>query len=225
MVSTTYLLLATLIVVRFRPVVCFVRTPMPHVTGRTLVVLHRDKGVSSLLSEETIGRLQKDYRDLRDAFHFQANYFRQLAGAGCEDDDEITEDSLEKMAYLAHLKRFQLEQLAVEAAEEHEHAMDELQKVNAEMERLHDAKLMQDFESELAQSEEAQAEAKQQRALRLVQLIEDSEDDLRAALEELRQANNVDQLSQMERRIHQSKLHSFKVHLINHDPFKGSVAF
>lgn len=175
----------------------------------------------SLLSDDTIARLQDDYRDLKDAFQFQANYFGQVTTM----PDEITEDNLEQAAYLTHLQRFQQEQKAHEASEFHDDTLQDLQHAQEELQRFHESKLMQDFEVELAEQEEAKAETLQQQALQQLELLKMSEWDLKEALEELRRANDADQWSQAEMRKHEALVKTFKTRLIDHDPFKGSVAF
>ena len=220
--TASFLLLAVLIFLRFGPVRAFVSAALPLcrvASASSCSALH-----STLLSDETIARLQKDYRDLHESFRFQANYFQQVAEGGV-GSGEITEDSLEQTAYLAHLQRFQQEQLALEAAEEHNHKLQDLEVAQKEFQRLHDSKLMQEFEYESAKAEEAEAEDRQERALRLVKLLKDCEQDLRDALRELRHANNMDQFSQAEMRKHEALIQTFKSHLIQHDPFKGNIAF
>ena len=172
---------------------------------------------SSALSTETIARLEKDYRDLRDAFDYQANYNLK---------HQPTEDSLEQAVYLTHLQRFQQETEAQDAEVDHEHALETLKHIQEDYEKLHDSFLIQDFEVESAQEEEQNTSARQQRALNLVRLLEVKEKDLRDALEELRQANDVDQVTLAEIYKHEALLQSLKLHLVyNHDPSKGKVAF
>jgi len=123
---------------------------------------------TSLLSAETISRLQQDYNDLRDAFNVQAKYFETLA----TDPDEISEDSIELTAYLTHLQRFQQELAEQEATEKHDEALTTLKHVQDEFDKLHDMKLMQDFELELAQTYEKTTKSQQERAMRLAKLLQ-----------------------------------------------------
>ncbi|CAB9506395.1 expressed unknown protein [Seminavis robusta] len=176
---------------------------------------------TSLLGEETASRLRKDYRDLREAFHYQAQYFQQAT----RSQNELTEDCLEQAAYMAHLQRFQQEQAADVANRDHLHASSQLEKIRDEWERLHHDKIVQDFEMELAQAEEARAHDRAQCAFKLLGLVEKSEWDLKEALHELRLANNMDSACEAELRKHHAVLRSFKARLIDHDPFKGNVAF
>jgi hypothetical protein len=210
------LLLMTVLLMRLVRVNCF--SPVArYYYPKTTVLLH-----GTLLSDETMARLQQDYRDLKEAFHYQVRYFQKDIN---DADDDITEDSLEHSAYMTHLKRFQQEQNARLASDEHTQAAEELERIRDEWERWHDDKIIQDFEYEMAQAEEAKAHDKERRALYHLRLLEKSEWDLKEALQELREANNMDQVSLAELRKHQSLLHSFKAWLIDHDPFKGNVAF
>jgi hypothetical protein len=206
------LMVMTVLQLRIVRVNCFV--PVSTFYPAKTTVLHG----TLLLSDETVARLQQDYRDLKEAFRYQVRYFQQ-------DMDDITEDKLEQTAYMTHLQRFQQEQKVRLASDEHIHAAEELERIRDEWERLHDAKIIQDFEYEMAQAEEVKAHDNERRALYHLRLLEKSEWDLKEALQELRQANDMDQASLAELRKHQALLHSFKARLIDHDPFKGNVAF
>ena len=181
---------------------------------------------STALSGDLVARLQNDYRGLMQAVEYQANYFKDLKN----NPEDMTEEKLEKAAYEMTLKRFQQEQEAEMASADFSNILHELDEAKADLDRYRDSSIYPDVRAfyEMEEQDEMEVEEKLDKAQRLLQLIQQSERDLKLALDELHAAHDQEDIEEWRRaemRKHEVLVKSLKSHLIDHDPFRGDVAF